>query len=71
MDGVIKIKKAQIKSGYLEIDFNDGVNSKIDINKLQMEFYNKDPIIKSIPKPFTVFSNNSCFSFSKNPPVSN
>ena len=50
MDGVIKIKKVQIKSGYLEIDFNDGVNSKIDINKLEMEFYNKDPIIKSIPK---------------------
>ena len=49
MDGLIKIKKVQIKSGYLEIDFNDGVNSKININKLEMEFYNKDPIIKMNP----------------------
>ena len=50
MNGEIIINKAQIKNCFLEIDFNDGVNSKIDINKLEMEFYNKDPIIKSIPK---------------------
>ena len=50
MDGVIKIKKVQIKSGYLEIDFNDGVNSRLDITKLESEFSNKDTVIKSILK---------------------
>ena len=50
MDGQIVIKKAQIKNGFLEVDFNDGVNSKIDINKLETEFSNKDTVIKSIPK---------------------
>ena len=50
MDGQIVIKKAQIKNGFLEVDFNDGVNSKIDINKIQSEFTNKDEVIKSINK---------------------
>ena len=35
MNGEITIKKAQIKNGFLEIDFNDGVNSKLNINKLE------------------------------------
>ena len=38
MNGEIIIKKAQIKNGFLEVDFNDGVNSKLDINKLESEF---------------------------------
>ena len=50
MDGEIIIKKAQIKNGILEVDFNDGVNSKLDISKLETEFSNKDTVIKSIPK---------------------
>ena len=50
MDGKIIIKNAQIKNGYLEINFNDGVNSKIEINKLEIEFSNKDDISKSITK---------------------
>ena len=50
MSGEIIIKKAQIKNGFLEIDFNDGVNSKLDISKLESEFSNKDTVIKSIPK---------------------
>jgi len=50
MDGKIIIKDAQIKNGYLEINFNDGVNSKIEINKLEIEFSNKDDISKSIKK---------------------
>ena len=48
MNGEIIIKKAQIKNGFLEVDFNDGVNSKLDINKLESEFSNKDTVIKSI-----------------------
>ncbi len=50
MNGEIIIKKAQIKNGFLEVNFNDGVNSKLDINKLETEFSNKDTVIKSIPK---------------------
>ena len=36
--------------GNLEIDFNDGVYSKLDIEKLAKEFYNEDTVIKSISK---------------------
>ena len=50
MNGEIIIKKAKIKNGFLEVDFNDGVNSKLDITKLETEFSNKDTVIKSIPK---------------------
>ena len=50
LDNEILISKANIKDKYLEIDFNDGVNSKLDIDKLALEFFNEDIIIKSIPK---------------------
>ena len=40
MDRKIIIKKVQIKNGFLEVDFNDGVNSRININKLETEFLN-------------------------------
>ena len=50
MDGKIIIKNAQIKNGYLEINFNDGIKSKIEINKLESEFSNNDDISKSILK---------------------
>ena len=50
MDRKIIIEKAQIKKGFLEVGFNDGVNSRININKLEIEFLNKDTVVKSIPK---------------------
>ena len=50
MDGEVLVKKARIKNGFLEVNFNDGVKSKIDIKKLKTEFSNKDTVIKSIPK---------------------
>ena len=50
MKGEVTVKKAEIKNGFLEVNFNDGVNSKLDINKLETEFSNKDTVIKSIPK---------------------
>ena len=50
LDSEISISKANIKDKYLEINFNDGVNSKLDIDKLALEFFNEDIIIKSIPK---------------------
>ena len=50
LDSEIVINKANINDKILEIDFNDGVNSKLDINKLALEFSNKDTVIKSIPK---------------------
>tara|TARA_B100001175_G_scaffold239263_1_gene205547 strand:+ start:725 stop:1828 length:1104 start_codon:yes stop_codon:yes gene_type:complete len=46
----ISIKKARISNGFLELQFNDGVNSKLDINKISLEFFNKDIIVKSINK---------------------
>jgi len=50
MNSEITINKAQINNGFLEINFNDGVNSKLNLNKLKLEFSNKDTIIKSILK---------------------
>tara|TARA_B100000287_G_scaffold277265_1_gene261237 strand:+ start:353 stop:1456 length:1104 start_codon:yes stop_codon:yes gene_type:complete len=46
----IGIKKAQINNQFLELDFNDGVNSKLDISKITKEFSKKDTVIKSIEK---------------------
>ena len=50
LDSEILINKANINDKFLEIDFNDGINSKLDIDKLALEFLNEDIIIKSIPK---------------------
>ena len=50
MNGEIIVKKVEIKNGFLEVNFNDGVKSKLDINKLETEFLNKDTVIKAIPK---------------------
>ena len=46
----IKIEKAQINNQILEIDFNDGVNSKLDIDAIAKEFSKKDNFIHSIEK---------------------
>ncbi len=46
----IGIKKAQIKNQILEIDFNDGVNSKLNIESIAQEFNKKDNDIHSIEK---------------------
>ena len=45
LDNEISIDKAIISDQFLEINFNDGVNSKLDINKLAQEFHNKDTVI--------------------------
>ena len=50
LDNEILINKVNITDKFLEIDFNDGVNSKIEINKLALEFHNEDTLLKSIPK---------------------
>ena len=50
LDSKITIDKANINEKFLEIDFNDGVKSKIDINKLTKEFSNEDSITKYITK---------------------
>ena len=50
MNCEISVDKATISDGFIEISFNDGVSSKIDLNKLASEFSNKDTVIKSIPK---------------------
>ena len=50
MNCEISVDKATISDGFIEISFNDGVSSKIDLNKLASEFSNKDTVIKSINK---------------------
>tara|TARA_B100000925_G_C21724957_1_gene352587 strand:+ start:57 stop:521 length:465 start_codon:yes stop_codon:yes gene_type:complete len=50
LNSEISINKAIFNEKYLEIDFNDGVKSKLDIDKLALEFSNEDTVIKSIPK---------------------
>ena len=46
----ISINTAIINEKFLEINFNDGVKSKLDIEKLALEFSNDDTVIKLIPK---------------------
>ncbi len=50
LDNEISINKANINKNFLEIDFNDGVSSKIEINKITQEFSNEDTVIKPINK---------------------
>ena len=50
LNSEIKINKASINKNFLEINFNDGVNSKLDIKKLTLEFSNKDILLKTIKK---------------------
>ena len=50
LNSEIKINKASINKNFLEINFNDGVNSKLDIKKLTLEFSNKDILLKTIQK---------------------
>ena len=52
LNSEIKINKASINNNFLEINFNDGVNSKLDIKKLTLEFSNKDILLKTINKNF-------------------
>ena len=46
----ISINTATINEKFLEINFNDGVKSKLNIDKLALEFSNEDTVIKSIPR---------------------
>ena len=46
----ISINKANISENFLEINFNDGVNSKLEIEKITSEFSKEDVVIKSIEK---------------------
>ena len=46
----VSINKANINEKYLEVDFNDGVNSKLEIDKIASEFSKEDIVIRSIEK---------------------
>ncbi len=50
LDVEVQIKEVQIKDQILEINFNDGVNSKLDINLIAQEFSKKDIAVHSIEK---------------------
>ena len=46
----VEIKSAKINSDFLEINFNDGVNFRLEINKIIQEFSKDDLLIQSIKK---------------------
>ena len=46
----VEIKNAKINNDFLEINFNDGVNFKLEINKIIQEFSKDDLLIQSIKK---------------------
>ena len=50
LDSEISIDTVSIKEKFLEVNFNDGVKSKFNIDKLTSEFSNNDTLIKSISK---------------------
>ena len=46
----ISINKVNLNEKYLEVGFNDGVNSKLEIDKITSEFSKEDTVIRSIEK---------------------
>ncbi len=50
LNNEISINNANIDDKFLKIDFNDGVNLKLNIDKLALEFSNEDTVIKTITK---------------------
>ena len=50
LDTNITIKNAKINNDLLEINFNDGVNFKLEIDKIIQEFSKEDLFISSIKK---------------------
>ena len=60
----ISINNASINNNFLEINFNDGVNSKLNIEKLALDFFNADTVIKSIGKSKWNSSLNNIKNFS-------
>ena len=47
LDSEIAINKVFINDNYLEIDFNDGVSTKLNIDNIALEISNNDELIKS------------------------
>ena len=60
----ITINNASIDNNFLEINFNDGVKSKLNIEKLALDFFNEDTVIKSIGKSKWNSSLNNIKNFS-------
>ena len=50
LDSEIKIKEVKIKDNFLEIKFTDGVNSKVNLDKIASEFSGEDNVLKPINK---------------------
>ena len=50
LDSEIKIKEVKIKDNFLEIKFTDGVNSKVNLDKIASEFSGEDNVLKPIDK---------------------
>ena len=50
LNSEININKAVINNNYLEVDFNDGVSTRLNIEKITSEFFEEDKVVKSIKK---------------------
>ena len=50
LNSKISINTANINDKFLEIDFNDGVKSKLDIDKLALEFSNEEALSEILMK---------------------
>jgi gamma-butyrobetaine dioxygenase len=50
LNSEISINKANVLNDLLEIEFNDGISSKIEINKLIQDFSSEDVVINSVEK---------------------
>ena len=46
----ININKANINDNYLELDFNDGVSTRLNIDNITSELFEEDKVINSIKK---------------------
>ena len=66
LDNEININKAKINGDFLEVTFNDGINSRLNINKLAEDFLGKDILIKSIEKQKWDSTNNEIKIFEYN-----
>ena len=59
----ISIKSVKINNNLLEVFFNDGVNSKLEIGKIIEEFSKSDLFIQSIEKKKWNSSLNNIFKY--------
>ena len=63
----INIKNALIKDNTLELNFNDGANSKYEINKIASEFLDHEKLTNTVKQKYwdSSLKENPTYKFSK------